>query len=119
MALKQDGVDFVPCPKQGTKIEDVVLNRVCILGIFCPKQDQGFKPSSAHQFPEIGRVLPPRDITQQTRFIRMFSAILFYYKLYYTLSSLNKQFGLQGNLEMYMKKHFVHNIIIFFKKIQQ
>ena len=36
-------IDFVlvgSCPKQCTKIEGVVLNRVCILGIFCPKQGQ-------------------------------------------------------------------------------
>ena len=46
----------------------------------------------------------------------MFSAILFYYKLYYTFSFLNKQFGLKRNLEMYMKRNFLHNIIIFFKK---
>ena len=43
----------------GTKIERVVLNRVCILGIFCPKQGQGFKPSAAHLYPNIGRVPPP------------------------------------------------------------
>ena len=60
-------IDFVlvgSCPKQGTKIEGVVLNRVCILGIFCPKQGQGFKPSAAHLCPNIGRVpppLPPRE----------------------------------------------------------
>ena len=49
MALKQEGVDFVLCPKQGNKIEGVVLNRVCILGFFfCPKRGQGFKPSAAH-----------------------------------------------------------------------
>ena len=49
MALKQDGIHFVLCPKQGNKIEGVVLNSVCILGIFCPtcKQGQGFKPSTA------------------------------------------------------------------------
>ena len=35
MVLKQYGVQFVLCPKQGSnKIEDVVLNRVCILGFF-------------------------------------------------------------------------------------
>ena len=34
MALKQDGLHFVFCPKQGNKIEGVVLNRVCILRIF-------------------------------------------------------------------------------------
>ena len=28
----------IACPKQGNKIEGVVLNRVCILGFFCPKQ---------------------------------------------------------------------------------
>ena len=48
------------CPKQCTKIEGVVLNRVCILGIFCPKQGQGFKPSAADLYPNIGRV-PPRE----------------------------------------------------------
>ena len=34
MALKQDGVDFVLCPKQDNKIEGVVFNTVCILGFF-------------------------------------------------------------------------------------
>ena len=46
MVLKQNGVHFVHCPQQGNKIEGVVLNRVCILGIFCPKQGQGFKSPS-------------------------------------------------------------------------
>ena len=36
-----------------------MLNRVCILGIFCPKQGQGFKPSTAHLYPNIGRLPPP------------------------------------------------------------
>ena len=44
----------IACPKQGNKIERVVLNRVCILGSFCPKQGQGFKPSAAH--PRIGHI---------------------------------------------------------------
>ena len=35
---------YVFCPKYGNKIEGVVLNRVRILGIFWPKQGQGFKP---------------------------------------------------------------------------
>ena len=49
--------------KQGTKIKGLVLNRVCILGIFCPKQGQGFKPSAAYLYPNIGRVPPhPRDV---------------------------------------------------------
>ena len=29
--LKEDGVHFVFCPKQGNKNEVVVLNRICIL----------------------------------------------------------------------------------------
>ena len=38
-------------------MEGVVLNRVSILGIFCPKQGQGFKwPSATHLYPNIGRV---------------------------------------------------------------
>ena len=56
MTLKQHCVHFVLCPKQGTKIEGVVLNRVCILRTFCPKQGQGFKLSAAHLYPNIGRV---------------------------------------------------------------
>ena len=45
--------------RSSNKIEGVVLNRVCVLGIFCSKQGQGFKPSAAHLYPNIGRV-PPR-----------------------------------------------------------
>ena len=48
------------CPKQGHKIEVVALNRVCILGFFCPEQGQGLKPSAAHLFPNIGGVPPPQ-----------------------------------------------------------
>ena len=40
IALKQGGMHFLLCAKQGNKIEGVVLNRVCILGFFCPKQGQ-------------------------------------------------------------------------------
>ena len=36
MALKQDGVNSVLCPKQGDKIEGAVLHRLCILEFFCP-----------------------------------------------------------------------------------
>ena len=36
-----------------------MLNRVCVVGFFCPKQGQGFKPSAAHLYPNIGRVSPP------------------------------------------------------------
>ena len=42
---KQGGMPCVLCPKQGNKMEGVVLNRVCILRIFCPKQGQGLKPT--------------------------------------------------------------------------
>ena len=48
MALKQGGVHFLLCPKQGNKSEGVVLNRVCILGFFCLKQGQDFKSRAAH-----------------------------------------------------------------------
>lgn len=44
MALKQDGVHFGLCHKQGNKIEGSVLHRECSLGFFCPKQGQFFKP---------------------------------------------------------------------------
>ena len=51
----------IACPKQGNKIELVVLNRLCILGFFCPKQGQGFKPSVAHLNPNMGKVPTPGD----------------------------------------------------------
>ena len=60
------------CPKQGNEIEVVVVNRVCILGFFSPKQGQGFKPSVAHLHPNIGRVPPPRGL----RFVLCSSCLL-------------------------------------------
>ena len=51
MVLKQNGVPFVHCPQQGNKIEGVVLNMVCILGILCPKQGQGLKSPSGSTSP--------------------------------------------------------------------
>ena len=59
MAVKQDGLYFVLFPKQGIKLESVVLKRVCILRNFCPEQGQRFKTSAAHLHPSIGRVSPP------------------------------------------------------------
>ena len=58
MALKQKGVHFVLCPKQGNKIEGVVINRVCVLRIFCRKKGQGPRCSAAHLYPNIGRLSP-------------------------------------------------------------
>ena len=55
MALKQDCVHFVLCPKQANKIEGVVVNRVCILGSFVLNRDS-VKPSAAHLYPNIGRL---------------------------------------------------------------
>ena len=43
--------NFVLCPKQGNKFVGVVLNRVCILGFFRPKQAGG-----SGLYPNIGRV---------------------------------------------------------------
>ena len=49
MALKQDGMNFVHCPKQ-----DIYLRN------FFAKQGQGFKPLATLLYPNIGRVpLPP------------------------------------------------------------
>ena len=42
------------------KIEVVVLNRVCILGFFCPKEGQGFKPSKRLNYiPTLVEYPPP------------------------------------------------------------
>ena len=34
MALKQDGVHFLLCPRQANKINGVLLNEVCLLEFF-------------------------------------------------------------------------------------
>ena len=34
MALKQDGVHFLLCPRQANKIDGVLLNEVCLLEFF-------------------------------------------------------------------------------------
>ena len=47
------------CPRQGTKIAGVVLNRVGIFGFFSSKQGQGLRPSATHLHPNIGRVPTP------------------------------------------------------------
>ena len=61
MALKQDGLYFVLCPKKGNKIEGDVLSRVCILGFFCPKQET----LSGPPIPNIGRVPTPPFLGSQ------------------------------------------------------
>ena len=56
--------------KQGT-IERVVPNRVCILGIFRPKQSQGFKPSAVHLYPNISRLPPPPRAPRESKLSRL------------------------------------------------
>ena len=52
-------VFFAPfCPKQGRKIDGVVLQMVGIFGFLCPKQGQGSKPSAALLYPKIDQVPP-------------------------------------------------------------
>ena len=62
MALKQDGVNFVLCPKQGNKIEGFSQTGYVFKDFFLPKQGQGFKPSATSPLPKYwssGRVPPP------------------------------------------------------------
>ena len=52
--------NFVLCPKQGNKLVGVVLNKVCILGFFRPKQAGvgGAQAYTQVPGPNIGRVPP-------------------------------------------------------------
>ena len=55
----QDRVHFVLCHKQRNKIEGVVLNRVCIVGSFCPV-GSGFQTLSVSRIPKYwSSTLPP------------------------------------------------------------
>ena len=51
-------VHFVLGPNQSYKIKVVFLYRVCILGMFCLKQGQGFTPLVAQLYLNIGRAPP-------------------------------------------------------------
>ena len=52
--VKPESVHFVTCPKQGREMEAVVLHRVAFLAYSCPKQGEGFKPSAAPLYPNMG-----------------------------------------------------------------
>ena len=54
----QDRVHFVLCHKQRNKIEGVVLNRVCIVGSFCPV-GSGFQTLSVSRIPKYWSSTPP------------------------------------------------------------
>lgn len=47
----------VLCLKQGNTIEEVVVNRVCILELFCPKRGQGLTDLSGSPIPQNGSPL--------------------------------------------------------------
>ena len=64
--VKQGSVYFLLRPEQGLKIEGGVQHRVYILGLFCPTQGQGLKPSAAPLYPTIGQVPPPPGGTPST-----------------------------------------------------
>ena len=59
MALKQDGVNFVLCPKQGNKIEGFSQPGYVFKDFFLPKQGQGFKPSATNLYPVEWSSTPP------------------------------------------------------------
>ena len=65
MAVKQDGLYFVLFPKQGIKLEGVVLNRVCILGIFLSRTGSAFQNLSGSPTPKYSSSIPPGFRTVQ------------------------------------------------------
>ena len=65
MAVKQDGLYFVLFPKQGIKLEGVVLNRVCILGIFLSRTGSAFQNLSGSPTPKYWSSIPPGFRTVQ------------------------------------------------------
>ena len=59
----------IACPKQGNKIEVVVLNRVCILGFFCPKQGQGYPQWLTYTQIWVEYPHPGTNISRKTRYV--------------------------------------------------
>ena len=62
----QDRVHFVLCHKQRNKIEGVVLNRVCIVGSFCPV-GSGFQTLSVSRIPKYWSSTPPPPPPRATK----------------------------------------------------
>ena len=62
----QDRVHFVLCHKQRNKIEGVVLNRVCIVGSFCPV-GSGFQTLSVSRIPKYWSCTPPPPPPRATK----------------------------------------------------
>ena len=68
----QDRVHFVLCHKQRNKIEGVVLNRVCIVGSFCPV-GSGFQTLSVSRIPKYwSSTLPPPRATKSNSDLQKF-----------------------------------------------
>ena len=68
----QDRVHFVLCHKQRNKIEGVVLNRVCIVGSFCPV-GSGFQTLSVSRIPKYwSRTPPPPRATKSNSDLQKF-----------------------------------------------
>ena len=62
LPAKPESVYFVSCPRQGLKMEAVVLHRGGFLEYFCRKQGQDLKPPAAPLYPNMGQVpTPPRE----------------------------------------------------------
>ena len=67
----QDRVHFVLCHKQRNKIEGVVLNRVCIVGSFCPV-GSGFQTLSVSRIPKYWSSTPPPRATKSNSDLQKF-----------------------------------------------
>ena len=50
LKTRRRAFDF--CPKQDNKNDGVVLNRVCVLELFCPKESQRLKTVSGSPIPK-------------------------------------------------------------------
>ena len=57
MVLKQEGVNFVLCPKQGNKIEGFSKTGYVFKDFFCLNRVRVSNPQRPHLYPNIGRVV--------------------------------------------------------------
>ena len=84
--VKQESVHFIICPKQGPKMEGVVLHRVGILGLLLSQTGSGYQTLTGTLYTKWVKCPPPppkSTLYWAPNFLALFEFIYFYLSLFY------------------------------------